>query len=184
MTRTVTVTFSDQTRGDAPAAWVGKHCAVHRPAGANRDFPPSRGQWTVTHIGSGMAAAVLRCTRDKAISLARAWDERIGTIDPADARSWPHRQAWANAVQLVSDTLLTLPADGDGSQDMALTLAHRAGLPIDTANCRIKWRGQWWDAPTDAQLDWWTFDSVCESPAGATIEPDHPESWLRLLRLI
>jgi hypothetical protein len=34
------------------------------------------------------------------------------------------------------------------------------------------------------QLEAWVLDSVCETPEGDIVEPDHPDSWLSLLRLI
>ena len=33
-------------------------------------------------------------------------------------------------------------------------------------------------------LEEWTFDSVCFTPAGDDVEPDHPDSWLSILGLI
>jgi len=32
-----------------------------------------------------------------------------------------------------------------------------------------------------AELEFWMFDSVCETPDGDIVEPDHPDSWLALL---
>ncbi|WP_038214787.1 hypothetical protein [Xenophilus azovorans] len=48
----------------------------------------------------------------------------------------------------------------------------------------ITWRGRVYDTPDFDQLEDWTFDSVCETPDGDTVEPDHPDSWLVLLGLI
>jgi hypothetical protein len=53
------------------------------------------------------------------------------------------------------------------------------GLPAS-----ITWRGHLYDTPDFAQLEAWAFDSVCETPDGDTVEPDHPDSWLSLLGLI
>jgi hypothetical protein len=49
---------------------------------------------------------------------------------------------------------------------------------------QLRWRGQWWDVPTVGEVEAWTFDSVCESPTGDSVEPDHPESWLSILGII
>lgn len=49
---------------------------------------------------------------------------------------------------------------------------------------QITWRGEAYDVPSDAELERWVFDSVCETPDGDTVEPDHPDSWLSLLGFI
>ena len=46
------------------------------------------------------------------------------------------------------------------------------------------WNGQWWEIPAMAQIMGWTFDSVCETPDGRTVEHDAPDAWLRLLGLV
>ena len=48
----------------------------------------------------------------------------------------------------------------------------------------ITWNGCQYDVPGMAELEAMVFDSVCETPAGDTVEPDHPDSWLSLLGLI
>ena len=48
----------------------------------------------------------------------------------------------------------------------------------------IKWRGEEYEIPGMAELEQWVYDSVCETPDGDTVEPDHPDSWLSLLGLI
>ena len=42
----------------------------------------------------------------------------------------------------------------------------------------------WYDIPCLEDLEEWTFDSVCFTPGEDEVEPDHPDSWLRLLYLI
>ena len=42
----------------------------------------------------------------------------------------------------------------------------------------------WYDIPCLEDLEEWTFDSVCFTPDEEEVEPDHPDSWLRLLYLI
>ena len=176
---------------DAPAAWVGQNVAVTPPPGVDRAFTVMRGVWAITHRGCGLAFAHLRCSKRDAIALARAWDERCGTVDPTNARTWPHCQDWGRAVAKVNRpderTRWGIHSVNDGAgTDTAGELAAAAGIPIDQAGrrLRIQWRGKFWPAPSDAELDAWTLDSVCETPDGRTVEPDHPESWLRILRLI
>ena len=42
----------------------------------------------------------------------------------------------------------------------------------------------WYDVPCLEDLEEWTFDSVCFTPVDDEVEPDHPDSWLRLLNMI
>ena len=42
----------------------------------------------------------------------------------------------------------------------------------------------WYELPTMADVESWIVDSIVESPAGDSVEPDHPDSWLSLLGLI
>jgi hypothetical protein len=49
---------------------------------------------------------------------------------------------------------------------------------------KLRWRSKWWEVPTMEDVERWTFDSVCETPAGDIIEPDADGSWLRLLGLV
>ena len=48
----------------------------------------------------------------------------------------------------------------------------------------INWKNQTWPVPHMDQLEEWVMDSVCETPDGDCVEPDHPDSWLSLLNLI
>lgn len=173
----------------APAYWLGQFLALTAPAGKARDFAPVRGLWVITHRGCGMSAATLRCTKQRALAVAKAWDQRFGCLNPADARSWPHAAAWGDLVRRINSPAgygLEAPRADGGLTDTAGELAANAGIPIDQAGgkLRILWRGKFWPAPTNAELDYWTFDSVCETPDGRTVEPDAPDSWLRILRLV
>lgn len=49
---------------------------------------------------------------------------------------------------------------------------------------KLRWHSRWWPVPTMDEVERWTFDSVCETPAGDIIEPDADDSWLRLLGLV
>ena len=53
-----------------------------------------------------------------------------------------------------------------------------------TTVLKLRWRSKWWEIPTMEQVQAWTLDSVCETPAGDIIEPDADGSWLRLLNLV
>jgi hypothetical protein len=170
----------------APAHWVGQHVAVTPPCDQARRFPVVRGQWVITHKGCGLQAATLLCSKRQAVAIAREWDQRIGLIDPADARSWPWCEQWGALVASINRPWQAAAEPAADSADTAGELAARAGLPIDQAGgvLRIWWRGKFWPAPSDVELDLWTLDSVAETPDGRTVEPDAPDSWLRILRLI
>jgi len=49
---------------------------------------------------------------------------------------------------------------------------------------KMRWDSKWWEIPTMDEVQRWTLDSVCETPAGDIIEPDADGSWLRLLNLV
>jgi len=42
----------------------------------------------------------------------------------------------------------------------------------------------WYDIPLNEDIEDWCFDSCAFTPAEDEVEPDHPDSWLRLLGLI
>jgi len=42
----------------------------------------------------------------------------------------------------------------------------------------------WYDIPSNEDIEEWAFDSICFTPAADEVEPDHPDSWLRILNLI
>jgi hypothetical protein len=48
----------------------------------------------------------------------------------------------------------------------------------------ITFKGHTYPVPSMEQIEEWVIDSVCETPEGDCVEPDHPDSWLSLLRLI
>lgn len=170
----------------APAHWLGQTIALTAPAGTARDFAPVRGQWVITHRGCGLSAGTLHCSKKRAVAIARQWDARFASIDASDARSWAHCEAWGNVVRGINYPSNAGRVEPDDSTATAGELAARAGIPIDQGGgvLRIFWRGKFWPAPTDAELDWWTFDSCCETPDGRTVEPDAPDSWLSILRLV
>ena len=42
----------------------------------------------------------------------------------------------------------------------------------------------WYELPSFEDIEAWSFDSVCPTPDESEVEPDHPDSWLRLLGMI
>ena len=42
----------------------------------------------------------------------------------------------------------------------------------------------WVPVPSIDACQEWTIDSVCPTPDGDIVEPDHPDAWLRLLGLV
>jgi len=42
----------------------------------------------------------------------------------------------------------------------------------------------WYDIPTNEEIEEQSFDSIAFTPAEDEVEPDHPDSWLRILGLI
>ena len=59
-----------------------------------------------------------------------------------------------------------LPRGGNYSDADAITLAG------------------WYLVPCMADMETWCLDSVAETPAGDSVEPDHPDAWPRLLGVI
>jgi hypothetical protein len=42
----------------------------------------------------------------------------------------------------------------------------------------------WYEVPTLEDIEEWTFDSCCPTPAGDEVEADHPDSWMRILNIV
>lgn len=176
----------DQTMQIVPV-WRGRSLAVHPPVTSD-GAAVTRGSWSITHYPSGMAAALsLPVSKQNAIALARAWDARFCELTAAaDVRTWRHREAFCTEVARIRSPQQTIAREpAEENLWTSLSLAIEAGLSVRAGDSpSIRWRGQWFDAPTDQQLNAWTLDSVCETPDGRTVEPDAPGSWLRILRLI
>jgi hypothetical protein len=49
---------------------------------------------------------------------------------------------------------------------------------------KLRWHRKWWPVPTLEEVETWTLDSVCPTPDGDIVEPDHPDAWLSLLGLV
>lgn len=48
----------------------------------------------------------------------------------------------------------------------------------------VTFKDHTYPVPSMEQIEEWVIDSVCETPEGDCVEPDLPDSWLSLLRLI
>ena len=181
---------------ETEARWIGQFLAVHLTKTWDANGP-KRGAYTITYHRAGMAAAHLLCSLKAAVKLAKAWDLRFSSLDPKDAKRWGEREAWGYAVREAQapqiaarlarkQTKRWLDQEFGAGQDTAAVLAAEAKRPIDQAGGSklTRWRGQWYALPTDQQLQDWSIDSVCETPDGRTVEPDHPDSWLRILHLV
>jgi hypothetical protein len=42
----------------------------------------------------------------------------------------------------------------------------------------------WYPVPNLEDIEEWTFDSICLTPAGDEVEHDHPDSWMSILGII
>ena len=168
----------------APAAWLGQYIAVTPPPGKDYSFETVRGCWTITHRGCGFALAQLNCSLKTAVKLAKQWDQRAGSIDLLNPKAWQYCQQWGGAVKAINCPWQSSDAEDHG--ETAAVLAVERGLSIDQSggHKRILWRGQYWPAPTDPELQGWTLDSICETPDGRMVEPDNSESWLKILGLV
>ncbi len=49
---------------------------------------------------------------------------------------------------------------------------------------KITWRGRQYDVPTDQEITQMVFDDICTTPEGDEVEPDHRDSWLRILKIL
>jgi len=78
---------------------------------------------------------------------------------------------------------ITLP-DGTEQKLLCDGAVGRFTRKDGTKLLKLRWRSKWWPVPAMEEIERWTFDSVCETPAGDIIEPDADGSWLRLLGLV
>ena len=54
----------------------------------------------------------------------------------------------------------------------------------DPFTLKLWWNGSWIPVPTVDEFMEWTIDSVCPTPDGTEVEPDHPDSWLSLVGMV
>ena len=77
----------------------------------------------------------------------------------------------------------------DGSPVKMIGDIARFGPILEDATMAVWWahggdRPGWIPLPSIGALMEWTMDSVCPTPDGRILEPDHPDSWLRILGLV
>lgn len=115
---------------------------------------------------AGTAAEV-----EAAVRAAMGAPEPMGEAE-ADAQ-WPaevtRKATGSGAVRRAPDGLLEywwLPRGRNYTEAEALSLAG------------------WFEVPAAGDVEAWCLGSTAETPAGDTVEPDHPDAWPRLLGLI
>jgi len=86
---------------------------------------------------------------------------------------------------LIAD-LMGYPAmtEEDGAEHADLSCCGLPQRTDDDGWPEVKWGSNWYPAPSMEEVEEWVFDSVCETPRGDMVEPDHPGSWLSILGLI
>lgn len=186
-------TLSIQTRtGSAQVApvWRGDTLAVHPPYRADGSAP-TRGQWVITHTGSGLSAGTFCGAQRDAIKLARLWDDAFAAVTASNVQTWHLRAQWCALIK--RERALHAPLHGpEPSPNVHPARPEAVRFALD-AGRRVRcvagiwqtfWRGDWRQLPTLEDLQLWTFDSCCETPDGRTVEPDAPDSWLRILGLV
>lgn len=153
-------------------------------------------------------------TKDKAIALAKLWESAFGSLDPQNASAWRYGKSWGRDLQIAQygtaepegPVLPDPPTERDVARAIARAIsgvdvpepteaddAEPAPMEYVPATHRrtgpdgwpeVRWAGAWYPVPSMAEIERFCFDSVAESPDGATVEPDHPESWPSILGLI
>lgn len=194
-TTTVTTIPVATSRGsvDVELHWQGAALAVHKPV-LKDGIKPKRGHWSITHIASGHSVGTFEGPARSAVKLASLWDHAFSELDPQVSRSWPLARQWVAQLRKQQpiagpDPALAAPPTKPENDGLPASIhlaksARRRYRQDEHGTWQIQWRGTWWNAPTDPELDFWTIDSICESPDGRSLEPDHPESWLSILRLV
>lgn len=80
-----------------PAKWLGKALAIHRPIKdcKTNEIHTKPCYWTITHLETGYAAAVVHKPIQDALKLAKAWDDAFTDIhSPTEAKDWEWRTEW------------------------------------------------------------------------------------------
>ena len=72
-----------------------------------------------------------------------------------------------------------LPKNGDIKQDSSGTYWCYWKPKYDEEDLE-----GWYEVPSNEDIEEWSFDSICFTPGDEEVEPDHPDSWLRLLSMI
>lgn len=186
--------------------WLGNNLAVHKTP-VKEGFKEKKNLWSITHIDSGRStcSAINGLMRD-VVKLAKLWDNAFSTLDINQGSKWNYLNTWVNdvlAVRKKEEPIGPILPDNFTSKDVAKAMGFNTVDDEDTdkqfpaeeiinkeklidGNDGVKmfWRGKYWLVPTMGEIEEWIYDSVCETPDGRMVEPDHPESWLSILQLI
>ena len=105
MTETVTLSFPNGARIEAPARWRGRALAVHAPIDRDGNPTASRGLWIITGHVHGVSAGSFSGPLRDAIKLARVWDDAFAAALPEwrstapSLADWPHAQQWSRQLR-------------------------------------------------------------------------------------
>lgn len=116
--------------------------------------------------------------------------ECAGAMSWGDIRSKLARSTWLRFAEycgrLTPDEAAELEAMCQRLRDErdAREREREEAYRIPAYDGRVTWKGREYDPPTMGELEEWVSDSVCETPDGDTVEPDHPDSWLSILGMI
>jgi hypothetical protein len=78
---------------------------------------------------------------------------------------------------------VTLP-DGTVTKLLRDGAVGRFNLKNGEKILKLRFNRKWHVVPTMEDVQMWTLDSACETPDGRMVEPDAPDSWLSLLKLV
>jgi hypothetical protein len=121
--------------------------------------------------------------------------ERVAAVDgdgaeqfPATVTLWPVTVRGERRIRLARRLAngrerLRNPETGEPLRMDGDVASFKGPDPL-TPVFRLLWCGVWVDVPTTAELMEWSLDGVAETPTGARVEPDAPNSWLSLLGII
>lgn len=97
MTNTIQIKTAGEDESEwteVPTKWKGNALAIHRPM-SNGKLTKQRCLWSVTHIETGISAAVLNKPITFVRKLSKAWDNAFSSIHkPEDVKDWPYTQEW------------------------------------------------------------------------------------------
>ena len=119
--------------------------------------------------------------------LTRAFRANFGDAEQFQPDSTVHKRdgkIWLSRTLLSGKPRLMHP-EGKGPLKMAGDTGRFGALgEIHALLWMIDGKLTWVPVPSIDALMEWTMDSVCPTPDGRSVEPDDPDSWLRLLGLV
>jgi len=98
--------------------------------------------------------------------------------------TWLKFREYAKALTLVEAAELKASRDKAEQERYEREREREAEYETPIINTKVTWKGREYDPPSLGELREWLSDSVCETPDGEQVEPDHPDSWLSLLGMI